>query len=386
MKVAGIICEYNPFHKGHEYLLKALRCEGFDAVVAVMSGSFTQRGEVAMLSKFERTKQALMGGADLVIELPVPYAVATAERFAYGGCEILKALGCVDAVFFGSECGDSEKIITAAKATQDERVLVCLKEYMNEGEYYPSALEKAVRNIYGDEIAKILSSPNNTLGVEYAKQLLTSSIEIRTVERIGESHDSQKADSDFASASFIRNLVRNGESVSKFLPISTDFSNPALTKYGERAILMKLRSMSPEEIEKLPDANEGLHNRIYEAIRQESTVEGILARVKTKRYTMARLRRILMCALLGITKDIQNLPVSYIRVLGFSSQGELLLREAKQKASLPFVINVAKDMDNLDEMTKTALEIDIRATDLRTVFEKEPTACGQDFTARIIKI
>ncbi|MDO5123784.1 MAG: nucleotidyltransferase family protein [Eubacteriales bacterium] len=385
MKVAGVICEYNPFHKGHEYLLKALRREGFDAVVAVMSGSFTQRGEVAILSKFYRTELALKGGADLVIELPTPYAAATAERFACGGCEILKALGCVDAVFFGSECGDREKIITAAKATQDEKVLLCLKEYMNDGEYYPSALKKAVGDIYGNEIAEIISSPNNTLGVEYAKQLLTSSMEIRTVKRVGESHDSQKADSFFASASFIRNRVKNGESVSEFLPIRTDFGNPALSNYGERAMLAKLRSMTLGEIENLPDVNEGLHHRIYEAIRQESTVEGILARVKTKRYTMARLRRILICAFLGITKDIQSLPVSYIRVLGFNSQGELLLKEAKQKASLPFVINVAKDMNNLDEMTKKTLEIDIRATDLRTVFEKSPTACGQDFTAKIIK-
>ncbi len=386
MRANGVICEYNPFHKGHKYLLDEIKKDNGNPIVAVMSGSFTQRGDVAILSKFERTKQALNCGADLVIELPTPFALSSAEKFAYGGCETLKALGLVDKIFFGSECGNSDEIITAAKATKDERVLSLLREYMGKGEYYPLALEKAVREIFGDEIAEIISSPNNTLGVEYTKQVLQSDIEIKTVKRIGEAHDSESDESDFVSASLIRKRVYEGEDVSKYLPYEISFENPAFFEYGERAILQKLRSLSPEDFEKLPDVSEGLHNRIYDAVRKENTLENILNTVKTKRYTMARLRRILTCAMLDITKELQSQPVSYIRVLGFNSNGETLLKELKARAKLPIIINVARDILSLDEQTKRLFEIDIKATDLRTVFEKNPTPCGLDFSQGLVKI
>lgn len=385
MRANGVICEYNPFHKGHKYLLDEIKKDNNNPIVAVMSGSFTQRGDVAILSKFERTKRALLCGADLVIELPTPYALSSAEVFSYGGCETLKALGVVDKIFFGSECGDSRKIIEAAKATKDEKVCDRLKSLLKEGEYYPSAMERALREIYSDEIADIVSSPNNTLGVEYAKQLLTSNIEIKTVKRIGEAHDSLSFESGFVSASLIRKEVAEGKDVSAYLPYEENFINPAFLEYGERAILQKLRSLSQSDFEKLPDVTEGLHNRFFEAVRKENTTQDILTAIKTKRYTMARLRRILICAFLDITKEIQRAPLSYIRVLGFSSQGELLLKEIKNIAKLPIIINVAKDINSLDEKAKKLLEQDIKATDMRTVFEKSPTPCSLDFTNGIIK-
>ncbi len=386
MSANGIICEYNPFHKGHKYLLDEIKKVSDNPIVAVMSGSFTQRGDVAILSKFERTKEALENGADLVIELPTPFVLSSAQGFAYGGCKSLMALGVIDKIFFGSECGDSDKIVEAAKATEDERVSELLREYMKKGEYYPLALEKAVKEIFGENISKIISSPNNTLGVEYAKQVISSDIEINTIKRIGAAHDSENSESEFVSASFIRNAIYKGREVSDFLPCEENFENPAFLKFGERAILQKLRSMTPEDFERLPDVCEGLHNRIYEAVRNINSLSEILSTIKTKRYTMARLRRILTCAMLDITSDIQNKPVSYIRVLGFSSQGEILLREIKQKASLPIIVNVAKDSYSLDDKAKALFNIDVKATDLRTIFEKSPTSCGQDFTNGIIKV
>ncbi len=385
MKANGLICEYNPFHKGHKHLIYEIKKNNENPIVAVMSGSFTQRGDVAILSKFERTKTALACGVDLVIELPTPFAIASAERFAKGGCETLKSLGIVDKVFFGSECGEKEKIISAARATQDERVNTRLKELLNQGEYYASSIEQALREIYSNEIADIVSSPNNTLGVEYTKCLLNTGIEVNTVKRIGEKHDSLDSSCEFVSATYLRKLIFEGKSSLEYLPYRESFENPAFMQYGERAFLMKLRSLAAEDFEKLPDVSEGLHNRIFEAVRKEKTLDDILSSIKTKRYTMARLRRILTCALLNITKEVQNSPVSYVRVLGFNSKGELLLKEIKQTAKLPIIINVAKDYQSISKESKKLFEIDIRATDMRTIFEKVPTPCGQDFTKGLVK-
>lgn len=387
LRTGAVICEYNPFHKGHKYLLDAMRADGCECIVAVMSGSFTQRGDVAVCSKFQRAEDALKGGADVVIELPAVYAVASAQRFAKGGCHIIKSLGSVDRVYFGSECGDIEILRSAAKATEDEKVNDIVKKLMQEGEYYPSALQKAVGEIYGEEIAAIIKSPNNTLGIEYMKCLEDSGIEVRTVKRTGVEHDSDETMDDFASASKIRELIRKDERYQNFVPEkSKEVNNPAFTEYGERALLYALRKLSADDIKKLPDVTEGLENRIYDAVRTKSNIEEILTEIKTKRYTHARLRRILTCAMLGITKELQDRDVPYIRILGFNSCGEILIRELKDTCPLSMIINVAKGYGELSEDAQEIFDIDIAATDIRTVFEKSPTPCSQDFTHGIIKI
>ncbi len=386
MVTGALICEFNPFHNGHKYLLDKMRADGCDCVVAVMSTSFTQRGDVAVYSKFHRTKDALTGGADIVIELPVVWAVSSAQRFASAGCEIIKALGCVDRVYFGSESGDTENLIKATNATLDTKVNNLVKKLMEQGEYYPSAVEEAVSEIYGKKIADVLSSPNNTLGIEYIKALKDSDIEIRTIKRVGAEHDSEEAVKDFASASKLRGDILSDIDTVSFVPESNSkCDNSAFYEYGERAVLYALRSLSPENFENLPDVSEGLHNRIYDAVRTENTIDGILTKVKTKRYTLARLRRILTCALLGITKEHQSMSVPYIRILGFNSCGELLLKKAKDTSALPLIINVAGALDSLSNNAREILNIEMKATDLRTVFEKFPTHCSQDFTNRIIK-
>lgn len=387
MVTGAVICEFNPFHNGHKYLLDKMREDGCDCIVAVMSTSFTQRGDVAVYSKFSRAQDALKGGADIVIELPAVWAVSSAQRFAYAGCEIIKALGCVDRVYFGSESGDANALTKACDATLDLKVNEITNMYMSQGDYYPSALEKAVAEVFGRNTADILSSPNNTLGIEYIKSLRDSSIEIRTIRRIGTEHDSNETKDSFASASKLRQDIISESSTERFVPTSNgECDNPAFYEYGERAVLYALRSMKPEAFEKLPDVSEGLHNRIYEAVRTENSISDILTKIKTKRYTQARLRRILTCALLGITKEHQAMSVPYIRVLGFSSQGELLLKNAKSTSSLPFIVNVAGAMDNLNSNARRILDIEMKATDLRTVFEKAPSPCGQDFTQGIIKV
>lgn len=385
MTTGALICEYNPFHNGHKYMLDMMRRDGCDCIIAVMSGSFTQRGDVAVYSKFSRTKEALLCGADIVIELPCVYAVSSAQRFANGGCEIIKATTIVDRVYFGSESGDISALQKAADATLDSKINEKVKTFMDEGDYYPVALQKAVEEFHGKETADILSSPNNTLGIEYIKALKGSNIEVRTIKRTGVGHDSVDTTDTIASASNIREMILRKDDFRAFIPNNTSEANPAFLSYGERAILLRLRELSADEIENIPDVAEGLHNRISAVSKEKNTTEEILSQIKTKRYTHSRLRRILICALLGIKKEHQEIPVPYIRILGFNSRGENAIRSMNKSASLPLVINVASGYKNLDAKAKEIFDIDIKATDLRTVFEKAPTPCGADFTEGIIK-
>ncbi len=386
MPTGALICEYNPFHNGHKYMLSKMREDGCDTIVAVMSGSFTQRGDVAVYSKFVRAEQALANGADLVIELPTVWAVSSAQRFAQGGCEIIKATGCVDTVYFGSECGDIDVLKAAAEATLDEKVNCLAKENMGQGDYYPVALQKAVEEVFGREIADVLSSPNNTLGIEYIKALKARGIDVRTIERTGVEHDSQNTTDTIASASKIRGMIKNNDDFTPFIPENLEEQNPAFFEYGERVLLYKLRELDIEDIKKIPDVSEGLENRIISAAGTHNNLEDILSEIKTKRYTHSRLRRILTCALLGIKKEHQDAGVPYIRVLGFNSRGEQLLKKANSTSTLPLIVNVARGYKTLSENAKRIFDIDIKATDLRTVFEKSPSPCGADFTKGIVKI
>lgn len=387
MQIGAVICELNPFHNGHRYLFDMMKNDGCDCIIAVMSSSFTQRGDVAIYSKFERTGNALKGGADIVIELPVVWAVASAQRFARGACEIIKALGCVDKVYFGCESNSAQLIKNASKATCDPKVNKRVKELMKSGAYYPSALSTALRELYSPKIADIIESPNNILAVEYTKELSGSGIDTVTVERVGAEHDSNEPTDNFASASLIRKMITDGEDHSRFIPDFPEVpDNPASYKFAERAFLYKLRSISPDTLKIIPDVSEGLENRIIEASRDENSIESILNKVKTKRYTHARLRRIFTCALLGITADLQNSPVPYIRILGFKERSSDLLRRIKASAKLPVIINVAQDIKELDGTQRIIMQTEMRATDIRTVFEKSPTKCSQDLTNGIIKI
>lgn len=384
MKKAGVICEFNPFHNGHRYLLDQIRAQGFECIICVMSGSFTQRGDVALMDKFSRTRLALKNGADLILELPAPFAVASAQRFAKGGVDILKATGVVDEVIFGSESGDAEAIKKAALATENPEVSRLITEYMDKGYYYPQALEQGVRDVFGSDTADILAYPNNTLGVEYVKELIKADIPFSTVKRKAVEHDSTKVKGEFASASLIREMILKGKDVSDLLP-SGDFSNPASTEYGERAVMYKLKSMSLEDFEKLPDVTEGLHNRIFSAVQKCSNLEQLLAEIKTKRYTMARLRRIITSSLLGITKDLQSSPVPYLRVLGMTERGKTALGEIAKKTDLPVITSVASALKSLEQKPREILLCDINTTDIRTVFEKKVSQSGLDFTTAMIK-
>ena len=392
MKIAATIAEYNPFHLGHEYMLKSVKSLGFDGVIAVMSGNFVQRGDCAVCDKRARAKAALQNGADLVVELPVPFATASAERFAYGAAEIIKGMGCVDAIAFGSESGDARIIEKAAKIISGD-LSEAIKPYLSEGMTFAAARQKAVESI--DKEAALLQNPNDTLAVEYISHLLGSGINPIAIKRIGAAHDGE-VKNGFASASEIRKMIISGDrnEFKKYMPKSAaeiideqieKGLAPADLKSAEGAVLSTLRQMTAEDIAKLPDISEGLENRIISAVRGNTSLDEILEEIKTKRYTLARIRRTLLCAYLGITKDYVFGKVPYIRVIGFNQKGREIMNVMKKTATLP-IVSRAKEINALDKRAQDMFILESRTTDLYWLMTPTKMPCGKEMTDSVIII
>lgn len=381
MSVFGVICEYNPFHNGHKYLLEQIKSDN-NSVIAVMSGSFTQRGDVAIADKFSRAETAVKYGADLVLELPTVYACAPAETFARGAVQVLRGTGVLDSLCFGSETDDTELLKAAADIFEDERFKTELKANMESGDYYPKAVEKAAETIHSQKLAKLLSTPNNILAVEYLRALRGTDIGFKAVKRVGTNHDSNEVSGEYTSASNIRSIIKQGVSFSSFTP-DYEITNPADFKNLERTVLYRMRTMNKDEIAALPDVKEGLENRIYDAVQTSGSLDELLDSVKTKRYTMSRLRRILVYALLGITADLPQTDAPYIRVLAFNKKGAELMSHIKKRSSLPLITNVSDGYNSLDDNAKRIFDIDIRATDIFNLATEKVGECKSDFTRKL---
>lgn len=375
--MVAIICEFNPFHNGHKYILEKARALTGEPVLAIMSGSFTQRGEAAICSKFERARTALQNGADLVVELPAVYAVASAQRFATGGVNIAKAFGA-KYLAFGCESDDLTALKNAADALKNPSVNSEIAILMKNGAYYPQAVEQAVRKVCGDSAADVLKSPNNILAVEYLRALEGSQIKPLPIKRVATVHDGEEISENFASASKIREMLRAGQDVSKFVPsVPADIT---YTQNLERAIIFKLRSMTAEDFALLPEVVEGLENRLLSAVKHYNSVEEIIATVKTKRYTHARLRRIICCAALGITKELQSKTAGYARVLGFTDEGAALLKNC----AFEVVTSVSKAMKHGGD-NALFLQKDVLATDLAALAYKQVKSCSADYLTKMLR-
>lgn len=385
MKTAGIIAEFNPFHNGHHYLAMQARRAGATHIVAVMSGSFVQRGEPALLSKWQRAQTALHNGIDLVLELPVLYALGSAERFADGAVALLQATGCLDTLVFGSESGDLPALERAARLCLEAEKSPLLRQLLKEGCSYPTARERAVAQLGGKSVSALLSSPNNTLGIEYLKamQRRKATFGAQTILRVGASHDGEP-EGDFASASWLRRHALAGEELSSYLPVQPadsaprqSFADPARL---EAAILWRLRSMTAEDFSRLPDVTEGLENRLYAAARTAPSVSDFLAAVKTKRYPLARLRRIICYAMLGIRAEDCVKPPAYLRIIGFNDRGKELLRAIDRRCALPLMSSFAE----LERRFPDFALPEKTATDLQALACAPPAPCGRDYTEKII--
>ena len=349
MRAVGIICEYNPFHSGHEFHIRRAReCSGLP-VVCVMSGHFVQRGEAAVMNKFARAEAAVSCGADLVLELPLPWACAGAQRFAEGGVGLLSATGIVSHLAFGSESADLKAITAAAQLTDDQTVNARIRAFLASGMGYAAARERAVRE--ADPTAgATLASPNDILGVEYVRAILRHGYPLTPLPilRHGASHDGSPA-GRFASASHLRGLLRagRGDEAFMFLPgASIRIFNrerdagraPVDPAALDTAILSVLRRMTAADFAALPGSSEGLEFSLAKAAKEAVDPADFCARVKTRRYSHARMRRICMAALLGLTRDMTDIAVPYARVLALNDTGRALLREIR---TIPVVTKAA---------------------------------------------
>lgn len=401
MKIAGIIAEYNPFHNGHAYLIDRVRAEkaGCEAthVVAVMSGQFVQRGEPALLPKADRVKMALAGGVDLVLELPIPWALASAEQFARGGVAILNALGCVDTLCFGSECGDVASLQKVADIMETDRFQTLLRYRMEGGNSFADAQQKAVTEIAGDRVASLLDRPNNILGIEYIKALrhTGAAMEPFTVARMGAEHDAMAPLGTTASASYLRTVIQTGKmlntapymppTVYRLLAEAAEKGHcPADVTRLERGILAKLRQISAEEIAACPGISEGLENRVRDAVAAATSWEELETAIKTRRYPLTRIRRMLWAAFLGIPAGLSAETPPYVRVLGYTPRGRDILDKAKQ-ASAP-LLGRASQAERFTGIAQQVWELENRATDLYALTLPTPFPCGAECTTGMIKL
>ncbi len=345
MKVIGIICEYNPFHLGHAKQISRIKAAfGVDcAVVCLMSGNFVQRGAPAIFDKSLRAQAAVQCGADLVLELPVQYALSSAEGFAAGGVQILS--GFCDFLSFGCESADAEGLMTTAKALLAPDFSQKLRVHLDAGLSFPAARQKAL----GD-LGALLEKPNDILAVEYCKAILSqeSPMKILPLHRQGDYHDTQ-ADPENPSATALRALIFRGADWTPFVPENARgiFKNATVHSLaaGERAILARLRSMTDEEFEALPYGSEGLWRKLMHNVRSCGTLEEILTATKSKRYTRTRLDRMVLCAYLGLSAQAMQTPPEHTQVLAFNDTGKKVLKIARHTGNFPHVGEEPTDLE-----------------------------------------
>ena len=372
MHIVGVVCEYNPFHTGHARQLKELRSRGAEAVVCAMSGNFVQRGEAAVLRKHVRAEAAVRGGADLVLELPLPWAAASAESFARGGAETLAAAGVVDTLAFGSECADSGRILRVAALLTGEEFGRELKKELSKGDSFAAARQRAAMTLLGKD-AEILSSPNDILGVEYGKALLRmrADMTLLALPRFGPGHDGG-AEGDYASASQLREWMASGGPAERYLTpdmlrlwyAERDARRaPVRLQNAERAVLAVLRRMEESDFARYDEGGEGLYRRFFRESRKAAGLEELLDLVKTKRYARARLRRMALAMYLGLLPEKRPERVPYLRVLAMNGRGKALLGDMRGKASVPIVVKPALAR-KLPKSASELMEAEARATDL----------------------
>lgn len=336
MKTVGIICEYNPFHLGHQKQIVRIREEyGPECtIVCAMSGNFVQRGAPAIIDKQYRAQAAIVSGADLVLELPVTTALSSAEGFAAGGVRILSQL--CDVLCFGTETADRETLMETAGALLREDFPPLLRSHLDTGKSFPAARQAALEAL--GLSGTLLSQPNDILAVEYCKAILSqnSPMEPFPIHRAGSYH-AEMADVENPSATAVRKLMLTPHNWKSCVPkpVRPIFENAPLHTIaaGERAVLGRLRTMTDADFEALPYGSEGLWRKFMHACREEATLEAIAAATKSKRYTRTRIDRMILCAFLGITKEVLDAEVPYTRVLALTDKGRAVLKEAKKKGT-----------------------------------------------------
>ncbi len=362
MKTLGIIAEYNPFHNGHKYHIETAKAKsGADCVVAIISGDFTQRGQMAVSNKWDRAKWALENGVDLVIELPAIYATSNAGAFAKGGVSILEAMG-VDYISFGAE--SDEKTLTDIACCIKENhqeIHSLIKTFTKEGMSFPKAREKALKTLNQDLNIEAIGSPNNILAIEYLLNMVNSKPVI--VKRSGTGYN-QEAIKGLPSATAIRSLAEKGQNYANYVPKEVNnIIAPNMEKMWEMAQFQAI-SRDEDFIDSINSSDQGFGNLIKQNLRYSKGYDDLVHMMTSKRYTASRVTRFICQLILGITKEIGSLDARYVHVLGFNQTGSALLKSLKKtNDSLPIITNINKALD-LDETIFSSLEVDIKANDI----------------------
>jgi len=378
VKISGVICEYNPFHNGHAKQLSFMKAQG--AAVCLMSGNYVQRGEPAILDKYVRAAAAVACGADLVLELPVTYALRSAEGFAAGGVEIMDRLGCVVTLCFGSESGRTDELLQTARLLLTEQFAVKLRSELASGVSFPCARQNALEALGGS--GELLEHPNDILAVEYCKAILRQGSGLAPSALLREGSYRDSTDAENPSASVLRGTENWNGSVPEEAMRVFDGAVRASVPSGERAWLARLRFMSEQDFARLPFGSEGLWRKLMHACRQQATLEEIVAATKSKRYTRTRLTRMLLCAYLGITKDLLEQKAPYVRVLALNETGRTILRKARENGAIP-ILNAGERAPDCEYAL-----LERRASDLYGLFAvgDRPGAPNAEERARVVPV
>ncbi len=388
MEIVGIVAEFDPFHRGHAYLLRQVR-EAFPgcAIAVAMSGSFTQRGSPAAVSKQDRAEMALTCGANLVLLLPVTFACASAERFARGGVALLRRVGAT-VLAFGSECGDLSRLQLAADALETEDCRRLLREELAGGRSFAAARERAVAKLVGED-TQVLRQPNDLLAVEYLRALRGTGIRPFPVRRQGAAHDSEALEGEVVSASALRGLLYQGQfqAAAEKMPSAAgelllhcagEGRLPADLSRCDRAVLAALRRATPEDFARLPDVSEGLEHRLYRAAQEAVSPEDFCRRAKTKRYAYARLRRILLYCWLGVTREDCPAEPAFLQALAMDERGQALLRPLRGQDGPPLIVRPAAGK-RLTGLAGEQFLLENRADDLWGLCLPEPLQGGWSY-------
>lgn len=406
MKVVGIIAEFNPFHNGHKYLIKkAKEITKADYVIVVMSGSFTQNGNIAIYDKFKRAKVAVKNGADLVIELPTIYSISSSEYFATGAISLLKKLGIIDYLVFGSESGDIEKILEIANVEYENKVQILekTKEEMKKGITFALAHENALKSYFADNDIEEIKKSNNILAIEYLKAIKRLNLNITpfTIKREGNllNDKSLNKENNFSSATSIREYLYNNKDINCD---NTDNKDNTLKEYIPQSmyeVMLNSKAISNEDIytilkfsildrnnlKNINGINEGIENKILAEINTSKSYNDFIHNVKSKRYTLAAIKRMLLNIILNITKsdfDRLYLKTNYAHILSMSECGKKLLSQISKISDITVITKLnEKIINKMNDIDKKSLKIDLYASNIHSIILNENI--NKDYTNRL---
>ena len=381
--ICGIIAEFNPMHNGHKYLIERAKADG-NIVVTVISGNFVQRGDTAIIPKFKRAEMALLCGADVVAERPTPWAMSTAQNFAFGAVSQLLCFG-IDSLYFGSESGNCEELTLIADLLLSDEFKDRISNNSISGETFAKRRSDIINQLLGYD-TDILNSPNDTLAVEYicAAKKLGANIKFVPIKRVGAGHNDISACSQFSNASLIRQAIYNNDfdSIYRYIPeecknilLSSPISNISRL---DKAIISRLKLTSKEELSKTPDVSEGIDNLLYNQIRDAFDYEGLINSVKSKRYTLARVRRLVLSAFLGIDNRYFGTQPPYVRVLGFKKD------TLKFENSVKPIITKVSQILSLDENARALFDKENRINEIYALSLEKPEDFTNECTEKII--